>query len=290
MRSRGNAIVSIAACLAVLAGCTAGQSRGDAVLATVPTTTVTAAATPVDPAVEEVIAGAGMTDQGRRLFLLARPQIEDPTGLAESCAGLNSGSEEEEGASHTYGCLSGGRMHLRTFSAPEMRDLIYVVAAHELLHVVWFRLPAADRTRLEGELTAARSANATLEERLEVYTEAGQDSPDEVHALLGSEFRNLSAALEAHYARYFDRGRVLAAYERTLGAREEELRSLRASVDQSEAQLLSLEARMDAQRAAGDISGFNANVARFNAMVAAHNRAVRELNQRVADYRRLLAA
>ena len=86
-----------------------------------------------------------------------------------------------------------------------------------------------------SELNAARAANPALEERLEVYKEAGEDTPDEVHSLLGTEFAGLSPALEAHYAKYFDRNLVLDAFRRSLGDREDEIRALQARVDELEA-------------------------------------------------------
>ncbi|MDQ4097423.1 MAG: hypothetical protein M3144_06105, partial [Actinomycetota bacterium] len=147
-----------------------------------------------------------------------------------------------------------------------------------------------DRVRIDAELDAARVGNAILEERLEVYTAVAEDTRNEVHAVLGTEFADLSPALEAHFAQYFDRRLVLAAFQRTLGEREAAIRTLEARVRDTEAQIEPLEARMNALQAAGDIRAYNANVPVINALVAEHNAALRELRQRVEEYNTLLAS
>jgi len=273
----------VAVALTVLGACSVDQSPparvGSGTLATT-TTTI-----PLDPAIEDIIAGAGMTDLGRELFLSASPAVEDSVTLNQSCSEVDRGTDPD--GSHTFGCLINGQIHVRSFSSPEVSELVYVVAAHELLHVVYAGLSRAERLSLEPELQAARRGNDILEERLEVYAAVSEDSPNEVHSLLGTEFAGLTSTLEAHYARYFDRERVLEVFQRTLGDREDEIRALKASIEDMEARLDALQAQLDAQDAAGDIDGYNANVARFNALVAEHNAAVRRVNALVDEDNRL---
>ena len=226
-----------------------------------------------------------MTDLGRRLFLSASPSVEDSATLAQSCADVDVSTGPE--GSHTFGCLIDGAIHVRSFPDAEVRDLIYVVAAHELLHVAFGQLTRSERLALEPELAAARVGNDLLEERLEVYASVDEDTPNEVHSLLGTEFDALSPALEAHYARYFDRATVLEVFRRTLGDREDEIRALKASIASMEARLDAIQAELDAQDAAGDVEGYNANVARFNELVAEHNAAVRRVNALVDEDNRL---
>lgn len=229
-----------------------------------------------------------MTEAARTLFLAARPQVEDPTTLAQSCAGLN--RPDGPAGTHTYGCLVDGRIHVRSFAAPALRDLTYVVAAHELLHVVYGRLPRSERAAIDVELQAARAGNDALERRLRVYAEVAEDTPNEVHAVLGTEFSGLSPALEAHYGRYIDRAKVVATFRRTLGQRQDEIVRLKAAAEESEARLESFDAELDALRAAGDVRGFNARVTEFNALVREHNATVREVNARIDELEELTAA
>ena len=225
----------------------------------------------------------GMTPRARRTFTKADPRIEDSATLNESCAEVID-TAPGSSRSHTYGCVIDGDIHVRSFARPEVRDLIYVSAAHELLHVVYAQLPRAERERLDEELNAARAGNPALEERLKVYKDAAEDTPDEVHSLLGTEFAGLSPALEAHYSKYFDRNLVLAAFRQSLGDREDEIRALQARVDELEQELTTLKATMDAQEEAGNLRAFNANVARYNDLVDEHNTAVAVSNQKVDEY------
>ena len=269
--------------LVALGGCRAQDGPAARVGTGAATTTTTT--TPVDPALEDIASGAGMTDLGRRLFLSAFPTVEDGETLAQSCAEVDISTGPE--GTHTFGCLIDGRIHVRSFPEPEVSDLVYVVAAHELLHVVYGRLSRAERLALEPELQAARAGNPVLEERLEVYTAVAEDTPNEVHSLLGTEFADLAPALEAHFAKYFDRVRVLEVFQRTLGDREDEIRALKASIEELEARLDAIQADLDRQEASGDVDGYNASVNRFNAVVSEHNAAVRRVNTLVDEDNRL---
>lgn len=252
-----------------------------------PPTVATTTTVPVNPELEDIVEGAGMTDEGRRLFLAASPVVEDADTLAQSCAEVDATTGPD--GSHTFGCLIDGRIHLRNFTEPQVNDLIYVVAAHELLHVVYGRLSRSERLTLDPLLDAARVNNGILGERLEVYAAVNEDTPNEIHSLLGTEFSHLDPALEAHYAQYFDRARVLAAFQRTLGDREDEIRALKASIATMETRLDEIQAQLDAQQAAGDVEGYNASVDRFNALVREHNDAVRRVNALVDEDNRLTA-
>jgi hypothetical protein len=289
-------VLAVVAALVALAGCGGSGPGADLSGAPRPASTLGARGAPsttattvaVDPAIADVMAGAGMTDEGRRLFLQAQPSLEDHDGILQSCVGADA-TGGPEGA-HTFGCVADGHIHVRTFTAPEIRDLTYVVAAHELLHVVYGRMAPAERARIDAELDSARSGNTVLEERLAVYAAVDEDSRNEVHSVLGTEFANLSPVLEDHYSRYFDRARVLAAFARTLGQREEAIRGLEATVKDTEAQIEPLEAQMDAFKAAGDLRDYNAQVPVVNALVSQHNAALDDLQSRVNEYNNLLAS
>lgn len=252
---------------------------------TVSSTTSTA---PVAADVQDLISGTTMTETARRIFLAAAPAIEDAATFAESCGVDRTSDSATEPRTHTQGCYVAGRIHLLAPDRAEARDLLYVVAAHELLHAVYASLSPAERGRVDTEVLAARAGNGRLEARLEPYG----DSPtlvNEMHAILGSEFEGLSPALEAHYARYFlDRGALVAVRQRTLGAREDEIDRLRAEVDDLDARITALKDAQEELRAAGDIPAYNANVAVINGLIDRYNARVDALNARIEEYNRLL--
>ena len=245
---------------------------------------VTVTTIPVDPAIEDLMNGAGFTTAGRRLFLAARPQLQDAESLARDCARPEAATEP--GSTHTYGCVVRGRIHIRTFANPAVHDLMYVVAAHELLHVVYVQLSAAERVRLNADLLIARTGNDRLEERLTVYAETSDDTPNEVHSVLGTEFGDLSVVLEAHFSLYFDRSVVLAAFRSTLGDREDELRRLEAQINDMDARLKQLAARLDTLRST-NVAAYNTAVAEYNSLVRQHNAVIRQYNSLLDEYKRL---
>ena len=280
--------------LAVTASCASPAAFDDgaapAPASTLPTTTLppTTTTTPLPADVADLAATTTMTEQARRIFLAARPAIEDPVTFAGNCGIATPADVPGEARSHTSGCYVAGRIHLLTPDRAEARDLLYVVAAHELLHAVYASLGPAERARIDAELEAARPGNVRLEERLKPYGST-PTLINEVHSILGSEFEMVPPALEAHYARYFaDRSAVVAARQRTLGAREKEIARLRAEVDDLDDRIETLRATMISQRAAGDIRAYNASVDVFNGLVGRYNASVAALNAQIAEYNGLL--
>ena len=256
---------------------------------TLPPTTVATTTTtePLPADVADLATATTMTERARRIFLAARPAIEDAPTFAGNC-GMDSPADGGGPKTHTAGCYVAGRIHLLAPDRAEARDLLYVVAAHELLHAVYSSLGPAERARVDAELEAARAGNVRLEERLKPY--AGLPTlTNEIHSILGSEFDGLSPALEAHYAQYFsDRGAVVAARQRTLGAREDEIARLRAEVDDLDNRIETLRATLISQRAAGDIRAYNASVDVFNGLIHRYNTSIDTLNTKIEEYNGLL--
>lgn len=279
--------------LAVAMACSPAEAPSEGPFAAPATTTAAAPATttttlPVPADLQDLIAATTMTERGRRLFLAASPAIEDSTTFARNCGVAGEADAQGEARVHTQGCYVRGRIHLRANDNAEARELLYVVAAHELLHAVYASLGPADRIRIDAELDAARPGNERLEERLRPYG-GGPTLANEVHSILGSEFDGLSPALEAHYAQYFvDRADVVAARRRTLGAREDEIGRLKDEVDALEARITSLKDDQEARRAAGDIRGYNANVGVINGLIGRYNDQIADLNTRIEEYNALL--
>lgn len=278
--------------LVLASACSAEPAFDDASLfpaTTLPTTTVAPTTTtePLPADVADLAAATTMTERARRIFLAARPAIEDAPTFAGHC-GDDTPTGGGGSSTHTAGCFVAGRIHLRAPDRAEARGLLYVVAAHELLHAVYGALGPAERARVDAELEAARAGNVRLEERLKPY--AGLPTlTNEIHSILGSEFDGLSPALEAHYAQYFnDRSAVVAARQRTLGAREDEIARLRAEVDDLDDRVETLRATLISQRAAGDIRAYNASVDVFNGLINRYNTSIDVLNAKIEEYNGLL--
>lgn len=281
--------------LILVAGCSAAPAppNGSAAAPTATTTTPTATTTTtalVAADLADIITATTLTERGRRIFLAASPQIEDATTFARNC-GVDAVTESpDEPQVHTQGCYVNGRIHLLASDRAEARELLHVVAAHELLHAVYGSLGPAERSRVDAELTAARVGNDRLEERLLPYG-GGPTLENEIHSILGSEFGGLSAPLEAHYARYFvDRNLIVGARQRALGAREDEISRRKSEVAALDGRITALKDGQEALRSGNQIVTYNANVAVINGLVARYNAEVEELNALIAGYNALLGS
>jgi len=265
-----------------------GSSATTAPATTVAPTTTTMVPVPAD--VADLIATTTMTERARRMFLAADPAVEDLATFTRACGVEPTAGSAGGGRTHTQGCYVNGRIHLLSPDRAEAHDLLYVVAAHELLHAVYASLGPAERSRIDTEVEAARAGNDRLEERLKPYGST-PTLDNEIHSILGSEFDGLSPALEAHYAQYFvNRAALVADRQRTLGAREDEMKRLKADIDALGARIDALKDTQESLQAANNIRAYNANVPVINGLVARYNAQVEVLNARIDEYNSLLGA
>lgn len=168
-------------------------------------------------AVAEYADRATMTGEGRFLFYASRPSVSTGTAFDGACA------SHQEGVG-ILGCyLPADRsIHLFDVTDPQLDGLEEVVAAHELLHAAWDRMPDSERDALapllEAEVTK-RADDADLADKLAFYasSEPGERL-NELHSILGTEYADLSPALEAHYALYFTDRSAIAALHATSNA------------------------------------------------------------------------
>jgi hypothetical protein len=152
---------------------------------------------------------AGMTDEARRIFYRAQPQIEtDRAALVRDC-------HIKDDETIELGCyLSSDKIYLLDIQQPELADEMVVTAAHETLHAAYDRLSRKEQRQIDAELSAVAGGikDADLKKRMADYgqLEPGEEV-NELHSILGSEYSNLSPALERYYTRYFaNRGEIIA--------------------------------------------------------------------------------
>lgn len=163
-----------------------------------------------DHAVAQLAEAAGMTEEGRQVYLLAQPRIVAAEALAEAC-----GDAAEDAI--TLGCFSfaGEIILLSPLDTPEWYPLP-VTAAHEMLHAAWQRTDPERRRALSALLQAEFEALAEghpLRERMTVYSAAAPElEHEELYAVLATEAGfPLHPELEAEFARYLDDRIALAA-------------------------------------------------------------------------------
>lgn len=167
-----------------------------------------------DPPVllQQYVTATSMTDEGKFLFFASNPSVQSNPAFNSTCSNV----EENFGV---LGCYfpSDKVIYLFDVTDDRLAGIEPVVAAHEMLHAAWDRMPAMERSRLTPllEAEAARLADdPEFTETLEFYakTEPGERS-NELHSIVGTEVAQLSPELEAHYATYFtDRSLVVTLH------------------------------------------------------------------------------
>jgi len=212
-----------------------------------------------EPSPADIVAIAdatGMSDAGRLIFLASTPAVEDADTFNADC------QVESEG---TLGCFDGDDIYIYEVTDPRLQGTIEVTAAHEMLHAAYRRL--SDDERADVDAMVAEAVQKLPEDDpvfLDMASYPASQFPDEWHSRLGTEFADLSPALEAHYDRYFDdRSLVLALDKQSTALLDE----LAAQLDALAAEVDTLDVEVKARSAAYDaaLAVYNADVDAFNA-------------------------
>ena len=211
-----------------------------------------------EPAPDAIVAIAdatGMSDEGELIFLASTPAVEDADAFNADC------SVESEG---TLGCFDGSDIFIYAVTDPRLQGTVEVTGAHEMLHAAYQRLTDDDRRTVDAlveQAVASLPKDDPVFQAMQLYPQS--QWPDEWHSRLGTEFADLPAPLEAHYARYFDdRPRLLDLEQKST-----------ALLDQLQQQIDDLARQVD--ELDGDVKkhskAYNASLKRYNADVAAFN-------------------
>lgn len=214
-------------------------------------------------AITEYASRSTMTDEGRFLFYASTPVIATGPAFDAACAA------HQEGVG-ILGCYLPGDRSIHLFDVTDSRldGLEEVVASHEMLHAAWDRMSQSDRDALapllEAEV-AKRADDTTLTDTLAFYATAEPgERLNELHSILGTEYADLSPALEAHYALYFSDRRAVVTLHDTSNA---VFVAQAKQVDDLVTQINALTAGIDTDYAAYN-AGYDqlgADVADFNA-------------------------
>jgi hypothetical protein len=155
----------------------------------------------------EVIASyidqAGLSEEGSLYLRTSLPRVVPSYEFDRYC------TRDEPGIG-VLGCYTtrDSRIYLYDVTDERLHSIEPVVAAHEMLHAVWFRKSEAEKAELAPlleEAFASLGPDHQLVERIASYE---ADNPasriPELYSIIGTEIRDIPAALEAHYALYFD--------------------------------------------------------------------------------------
>lgn len=150
-----------------------------------------------------------LTPDGEFYFNASQPQLDNAQNFNQNCR------QQRETNNPILGCYVNNRMYVFNITNQELDGIKETTAAHEMLHAVYQRLSAKERTLLNKQIDAAyhNLKDATLKKRVAYYekTEPGEKY-NELHSILGSEYDNIGPALEAYYQKYFRNRHELLRY------------------------------------------------------------------------------
>lgn len=196
--------------------------------------------------ITELTDSLDLTEEGHRIFWASEPTLDASQNFNRQCAKVD---HSEEG--HILGCYTGGRIHLFKVNDERLQGIVEVTAAHEMLHAAFARLGDSERASLVRQLNQLYEElvpeDPELEQRMSVYSGLSKTAfANELHSVLGTEYRELPKWLEEHYARWFDdRGVTLDFFDgyhtvfnelkQRASVLEAEMAALRADVEQRSA-------------------------------------------------------
>lgn len=236
-----------------------------------------------------------MSDYGRKVFYVSKPQLEDKDQFNQDCRFPE--------RSIVLGCYTGDRIYIFNVNEDDLDGVEEVTAAHEMLHAGYARLKTDEKDKV-NDLLVQQMGKITNTRIKELIAQYKKDDPsslvNEMHSIFGTEVGDLMPELEDYYSQYFfDRKQVVAmsdSYEQVftdlnnkIANLEKEIAALKNQISQKEADLLALQtsiedesARLEALKETGDIPGYNAGVPAYNSMVANYNAMVDSYKSLVA--------
>jgi hypothetical protein len=253
------------------------------------------------PAIVRLATAASLSDEGRRLFYVHDPSLLDKANFQGVC-----GDNE---ATIVLGCyISNGKIYVFDVEDERLQGVEEVTAAHEMLHAAFDRLSGDEKERITSllEATFAGIDDERLLSTIATYRDRDPSVvPNELHSILGTEWRELPPELEEYFSQYFlDRFAVVEkaeAYESEFSSRKDQisaydtqLNGLSASIVQKRADVnqlnnaLKTEAdQLDQKRSDPEV--FNAAVPVYNGLVRSYNAEIESLRVLISQFNAIVA-
>ena len=243
-----------------------------------------------------------MTDTARQLFYVNQPTIETRKSSLNLC----------KSSEHTIvlGCYVVRKgIFLQAVPDPRLQGVMEVTAAHEMLHVAYQRMSLFEKSQINKQLQAVlkQLKNPRILKLVSTYNDQDPRSVDnELHSIFGTEVRNLSPELEAHYRTYFtDRSTIVALSERYEGVfttlrdkektlsqqlltRKSTLEQLSAQVKQEAETVESERSNLQSSILSNPNSDYSFRVFSFNDRVRNYNQLVSQLREQTDAYNQLV--
>lgn len=249
-----------------------------------------------------------MTDSAKHLLYINHTQIQDRDEFNASCP--NNGGEQ----TIILGCYHARQTGIFVFKVtdPQLDGVEQVTVAHEVLHAAYERFSSSEKKKIDAMLQDYydnQLQDKRIKDTIDAYrTSEPNDLVNEMHSIFGSEIANLPPLLEAHYQKYFKNRSVVAAYaakyqsaftsrKDQIAAYDAQLKALKETIEQSEADLQRQSSELNAKRqeldnllSSGNTEAYNGGVEAFNANIKAYNARVVSVKAQIIEYNKTVEA
>lgn len=227
-----------------------------------------------------------LTEAGNLMLFGTYPEIKEKSEFNTECSPVQNVIE--------LGCYKTiiNRIYVLNINEPNLEDIEVVTMGHELLHSAYERLSSKEKNEinslLEKELTLLKNDKELLN-RLKNYENSQPGSKNnELHSIIGTEYKNISSKLEQYYKKYFiNRLKIVELNQKNenyLLSKEQDIQEQKQYIENLQSQLDSLEEKMDNLKSSNKISQYNALVPQQNYLVEQIRKEIEEYNEKVNIY------
>lgn len=243
--------------------------------------------------IEAVADRTSMSEHAKKLFYVHDPELLGKETFQTNCTVGES--------TIVLGCyISNQRIYLFEVVEPRLDGVIEVTAAHEMLHAGYDRLDLNEKERVDKLLLEAydRIDNVRLSEIIENYRQRDPSVVNnELHSILGTEYRDLPKELEDYYSKYFvDRLSVVTlaeTYADEFEKRETQIAEYDSKLNELNGEITRIQAELTLQNNAlqnskSKIESFKEDPQSYNSAVTVYNKDVGIYNSGVTKVKSLV--
>jgi hypothetical protein len=242
----------------------------------------------LDSQIVKIADSSGFNQKGKFLFYSNNPELVGPDSLNEVCPNDSETSIE-------FGCFvpKNKKIYILRSQDPNFDDIMYVTAAHEMLHAAWQGLAKSERDDVATRLNLAlgSGANSTkLREKISQYPKDKSVIDSELHSFAGSEFIGIH---DDYFKKYFTDINLPYSNKNNYDTK---IAAKLSSIDQKSAQLDALANELNTFKnkyiypfergyylSTNDYNNYKNNIDTANQKVNFYNQRLKEYNKEIED-------
>lgn len=217
----------------------------------------------------EIRAKLDLTTRGELVFNASAPALMNEEDFNAHCHATDE-------MSAVLGCYTEQKIYVYHVKSEELKGIVELTTAHELLHAVYERMSDSEKEVLKADLEKVYQDNReVLDEEIKNYDSAKR--LEEIYVRAGTEIAKLPEKLEKHFAEIFNnQDKVVTFYEGYIKI----FRELKAKSEKLNAEIEGLAGQIKAKIAEYE-AGASWLFDEINELIDLHNEKVEEYNNNI---------